>query len=58
LGSRLDELFPPGLLHFPATGWNAETCVIPRAGHMLMMEPQWRIAAKKVGHWLASKLAT
>lgn len=56
MGGQLDALFPPGLLHFTAAGWNAETCVIPRAGHMLMMEPQWTVAAEKIDHWLGTRL--
>jgi len=52
MGGSHDALFPANLLHFTASGWNAETCVIPRAGHMLMMDPQWPLAAEKLGGWL------
>jgi len=51
------QLFPSNLLHFTATGWNAETCLIPGAGHMLMMEPQGTVAADKIAHWLDRKMA-
>ena len=57
IGGQLDALFPPSLLHFTAAGWNAETCVIPRGGHMLMVEPQWTVAAEKIDRWLGEKLA-
>jgi pimeloyl-ACP methyl ester carboxylesterase len=57
MGGALDQVFPANLLHFTATGWNAETCVIPRAGHMLMMEPQWTEAAEKIDHWITRRLA-
>jgi len=57
MGGELDALFPPNLLHFTASGWNAETCVVPRAGHMLMMEPQWTDAAAKIDNWLGRKLS-
>ncbi|MBL0206400.1 MAG: hypothetical protein IPP84_00065 [Propionivibrio sp.] len=33
IGGQLDALFAANRLHFTASGWNAETCVIPRAGH-------------------------
>ena len=56
MGGELDAVFPSNLLHFTATGWNAETRVIPRAGHMLMMEPQWTIAASKIDNWLDRRL--
>lgn len=57
MGGELDELFPANLLHFTAIGWNAETCVIPRAGHMLMMEPQWPEVAARIDNWLVRKLS-
>lgn len=57
MGGELDALFSPNLLHFTASGWNAETCVIPRAGHMLMMEPQWPLAAETIDRWLNRRLA-
>jgi len=53
MGGSMDALFSASLLHFTASGWNAETCVIPRAGHMLMMDPQWQTAAEKIEEWLA-----
>lgn len=56
MGGELDQLFPANLLLYTATGWNAETCVIPRAGHMLMMEPQWTDAAAKIDNWMARRL--
>lgn len=56
MGGELDAIFPSNLLHFTASGWMAETCVIPRAGHMIMMEPQWRAAAAKIENWLARRL--
>ena len=57
MGGELDALFPANLLHFTAAGWNAETCIIPRAGHMLIMEPQWTAAAEKIDHWLGRRLS-
>ena len=56
MGGELDAIFPSNLLHFTASGWRAETCVIPRAGHMIMMEPQWHAAATKIENWLARRL--
>jgi pimeloyl-ACP methyl ester carboxylesterase len=56
MGGELDAIFPANMLHFTATGWNAETCVIPRAGHMLMMEPQWTTAASRIDNWINRRL--
>ena len=56
MGGELDALFPANLLHFTATGWNAETCVIPGAGHMLMMEPQWTTVASRIDNWINRRL--
>jgi pimeloyl-ACP methyl ester carboxylesterase len=56
IGGELDALFAANRLYMTATGWNAETCVIPRAGHMVMMDPQWLTAAQKLDHWLGVAL--
>jgi len=56
IGGELDALFAANRLYMTASGWNGETCVIPRAGHMLMMDPQWRSAAQKIDDWLGVKL--
>ena len=56
IGGELDALFAANRLYMTAAGWNAETCVIPRAGHMLMMDPQWRSAAQKIDDWLGVRL--
>lgn len=47
-----DQVFPPGMLGFTAVPWNARSCVIPRAGHMLMLDPQWPEAAAAISDWL------
>jgi pimeloyl-ACP methyl ester carboxylesterase len=56
IGGELDALFAANRLYMTATGWNGETFVIPRSGHMLMMDPQWRCAAEKIDHWLGASL--
>jgi pimeloyl-ACP methyl ester carboxylesterase len=56
MGGELDALFPSNQLYFTASGWNAETCVIPRAGHMMMMEPHWAAAAEKIDNFLDRRL--
>ena len=56
MGGELDAIFPANLLHFTASGWNAETFVVPRAGPMIMMEPHWTTAATKIENWLARRL--
>lgn len=56
MGGELDAIFPSNQLHFTASGWNAETCIIPRAGHMIMMEPHWKVAAGQIDHWINRRL--
>lgn len=56
IGGQFDALFAANRLHFTASGWNAETCVIPRAGHMLMLDPQWIDVARKIDTWLGASL--
>lgn len=56
IGGEKDAIFPSNQLHFTASGWNAETFVVPRAGHMIMMEPHWTVAAEKIENWLARRL--
>jgi pimeloyl-ACP methyl ester carboxylesterase len=56
MGGELDALFPSNQLYFTASGWNAETCVIPRAGHMIMMEPHWTAAATRIDNFIDRRL--
>lgn len=56
IGGQLDMLFAANRLHYTAAGWNADTRVIPRAGHMLMIEPQWVKVAEEILAWLGAKL--
>lgn len=50
-GSK-DAVFSSSLLHFSASSWNAKTVIVPRAGHMLMMDPQWQATAEPMHAWL------
>lgn len=52
MGGEFDAVFPANMLHFTATGWNGRTHVVPRAGHMLMLDPQWTDAAAALERWL------
>ncbi len=52
MGGDQDAVFPSNMLHFTATSWNSETRLIRRAGHMLMLDPQWRDAADELDRWL------
>ena len=52
MGGELDALFPSNQIYFTASGWNAETCVIPRAGHMMMMESNSDQLAAGIAAWL------
>lgn len=52
LAGSKDAVFSSTLLHFTASSWNAKTVIVPRAGHMLMMDPQWPTVAEHLLAWL------
>ena len=54
MGGSHDALFPASMLFFTALPWRARTVTIDRAGHMLMLDPQWPQAAEALGSWLDS----
>jgi pimeloyl-ACP methyl ester carboxylesterase len=52
IGGELDAVFPPNLLAFTAARWKAEVAVIPRAGHTIMLDAHWEVAAARIARWL------
>ena len=52
MGGAFDAVFPASMLYFTALSWRAATLVIPGAGHMLMLDPQWEDAAGKLLAWV------
>ena len=52
MGGGEDAVFPASMLFFTALPWKARQVVIQRAGHMLMLDPQWQEAAAALGDWL------
>lgn len=52
IGGELDAVFPPNLLPFTAGRWTAEVAVIPRAGHTIMLDAHWEVAAARIARWL------
>lgn len=54
MGGSEDQVFPSSMLYFTAATWQAKTVVIRRAGHMLMLDPQWPEAAGDLLEWLES----
>lgn len=52
MGGAEDAVFPASLLRFSAAPWNAQVEIIPDAGHMLMLDPQWEDAARRMRSWL------
>lgn len=53
MGGSHDAIFQASMLHFTAAAWRARTAVIDRAGHMLILDPQWATAAATLADWLA-----
>lgn len=58
MGGSEDQVFPASMLYFTAAAWLAKSVVIPGAGHMLMLDPQWPDAARHLGQWLDSLAAS
>ena len=56
IGGEHDAMFAANRLYMTASGWNAETCVIPRSGHMLMLDPMWESVAQKIDAWIGAKV--
>ncbi|MBP8266449.1 MAG: alpha/beta hydrolase [Zoogloea sp.] len=54
MGGSEDQVFPASLLFFTALAWRAKSVTVERAGHMLMLDPQWRDAAGALADWLAT----
>lgn len=52
MGGSCDAVFPASMLHFTAAIWNARSVIIEGAGHMLILDPQWPVAAEKLLEWL------
>lgn len=52
VGGERDAVFSSDLLPFTAARWQAEVAVIPRAGHTLMLDAHWEVAAAKIAGWL------
>lgn len=52
MGGSHDAVFPASMLFFTALPWRARPVTIDRAGHMLMLDPQWPQAAAALQHWL------
>ncbi|MCE1241034.1 MAG: alpha/beta hydrolase [Azonexaceae bacterium] len=52
MGGSRDAVFPASMLHFTAAVWQARTVVIEGAGHMLILDPQWPVAAQTLADWL------
>lgn len=52
MGGSQDLVFPASMLCFTASAWHARQEVVPGAGHMLMLDPQWEDAAARLAAWL------
>jgi len=52
IGGECDAVFPPHFLDFTAARWRADTVVVPRAGHTIMLDVHWEAAAENIARWL------
>lgn len=55
VGGERDAVFPANLLYFSAARWNAKLVEIPRAGHTLMLDVHWELAAGEIARWLGEQ---
>lgn len=56
VGGTHDAVFPPSMLHFMGSAWNADVHRAEGAGHMLMLDPQWEDIAQHMLDWMESRL--
>jgi pimeloyl-ACP methyl ester carboxylesterase len=53
MGGSEDAVFSSALLPITALSWPSSTVsIIARAGHMLMLDPQWQMAAEQIKQWI------
>ena len=52
MSGSCDAVFPASMLHFTAAIWNARSVIVEGAGHMLILDPQWPVAAEKLLEWV------
>ena len=59
MGGSEDAVFSSALLSITALSWpNSKVTIIARAGHMLMLDPQWQQAAQQIKQWLQALPST
>jgi non-heme chloroperoxidase len=54
LGAAADQIAIPADVEATAQHHGVEAAILPGMGHMLMLEPGWRIAAQAIAGWLQS----
>ncbi len=53
MAGSADAVFPSSILTISAFGWkHHQVHIVPGAGHMLMLDVQWREGASAIQHWL------
>lgn len=52
MGGQYDAVFPPASIGFTALRWNGDFKIVPRCGHMLMLDGPWPAAAAEILEWL------
>jgi pimeloyl-ACP methyl ester carboxylesterase len=56
VGGNEDAVFPASMLHFMASTWRAELHRADGAGHMLMLDPQWKSVADHLLGWMKRRI--
>lgn len=58
MGGTEDAVFPASMLHFVASPWHATVIRAPGAGHMLMLDHEWSVAAELIDSWLGKHFSS
>lgn len=58
IGGTEDAVFPASMLHFMASTWRADLFRATGAGHMLMLDPQWKMVADYMLAWMERRVPT
>jgi pimeloyl-ACP methyl ester carboxylesterase len=54
LGAAGDQIAIPADVHATAVHHGVEATILPGMGHMMMLEPEWALAAGAIARWLGS----
>ena len=54
MGAAADQIAIPADVHATAEHHDVTATILPGMGHMLMLEPEWKVAAQAIAAWIDS----